>query len=523
MTSTLRPSRSRTLPPVVSTFFTVLPAYVAALFPVASMVLVNLSVLRLTDWLTWRPAAFAAAAVTAILLLSRFVSADLGARAAAIATWCVLLELHSTVSSMLPAAWSTQEHPYAAILYLTISTALARAVGRHLGRRENRILLIGGATGLLLLIASLFVPAVRSRIRPAWGDARSRIASTALQAPLVPAAPRSPDVYYFVLDGLVRGDIAKERHGADLTSFQESLRSRGFAIPARARSNYGQTHLSLAGSLNMSYLDDLARVMGDGNDRTPLRDLVAESGVVQRFRASGYEFVMIGSDYSITVDHPLADRCFCRLPVGTSELEIALLGNSIARALVNDTIYDAHRRKVLAAFAAAETLGHRTRPRFVFAHIVAPHPPFVFDADGRRVPQRSFFSFGDGTQFPGTPDEYRRGYAAQVRFVLARLLTAIDRIDADGREAIVLVHGDHGSGLGLDQTDLGRSDARERLSITMAVRTPGEPVPDDLTPVNLFRIVFNRLFGSTFPLLSNQSYMSSWQHPYRFRAVHLES
>ena len=96
----------------------------------------------------------------------------------------------------------------------------------------------------------------------------------------------------------VRAYVTDEPYGVDLTPFQDDLRRRGFAVPVRSRSNYGQTHLCLASSLNMSYVDDLPRIMGMPTIAHLLTSSSLRAASSGDFVELGYELVMIGSDYA---------------------------------------------------------------------------------------------------------------------------------------------------------------------------------------------------------------------------------
>ncbi len=37
-----------------------------------------------------------------------------------------------------------------------------------------------------------------------------------------------------------------------------------------------------------------------------------------------------------------------------------------------------------------------------------------------------------------------------------------------------------------------------------------------MTPVNTFRILFNGLLGTEYPILEDRSYFATWSHPYSF-------
>ena len=105
-----------------------------------------------------------------------------------------------------------------------------------------------------------------------------------------------PDIYLFVLDGYARGDVLKRlyRHDDGLVS---RLREDGFYVADLASSNYAQTALSLASSLNLDYLPALIDgVPGDAESRVPCRTLIAHNRMFSILRGAGYRIAAFASE-----------------------------------------------------------------------------------------------------------------------------------------------------------------------------------------------------------------------------------
>jgi len=71
--------------------------------------------------------------------------------------------------------------------------------------------------------------------------------------PLPPDAAR-PDIYYIVLDGFGSASTLQRVYDLDNMAFVRSLQELGFFVAEHSHANYSQTQLSLASSLNLSYL-----------------------------------------------------------------------------------------------------------------------------------------------------------------------------------------------------------------------------------------------------------------------------
>jgi hypothetical protein len=380
------------------------------------------------------------------------------------------------------------------------------------------------AAGLLAIAmgAQTWISYTRASAAPL----NARLQGTALGRDTLPDVPLSrPDIYHLVLDGFGRPDVLQAQYGLDLTDVMHALEARRFEIAHTGFANYAQTYLSLASMLNGAYLD-VGEEIANGETRAPLHALIQGSSVFHALKRLGYELHFVGSIYSATQYHELADVCVCDRPL-VGEFESLVIRNTpLVDVGLAGLDYRAHREKIERSFAALESLGPATRPRIVLGHILSPHPPFVFQEDGRPVAPARAFTLFDGSAFPGPRPEYRQGYRAQARYIATRMLRILDRFEElsamRGRDAVVIVHGDHGPRARFDAKDASRTDPRESLPVLLAIRWPDTSTgsqPPVLSLVNVYRELFRRYFDSRVTLLPDHAFVSSFRAPYRFIAV----
>jgi hypothetical protein len=346
------------------------------------------------------------------------------------------------------------------------------------------------------------------------------------QVPMRTEKPdRSPDIYYIILDGYARADILEEMYGYDNGEFLDYLKEKGFHVAGKSKSNYCQTALSLASSLNFQYLQGLInRIHSKSRNTSLLRNLIRDSEIVGFLRQHGYEFVAFSSGYSFT-EMERAD-VFMSPSQALSESQNLLINATPLRTLMDKlpvkSQCDLHRDRLLYIFDQLPGVGGADPPVFVFAHIMAPHPPFVFGKEGKPVRCAGGFSYDDGSHYieDGDGDEYRQSYKRQLTFINKKTREAIDRILAvSSNPPVIILQSDHGPGSTLEWDDPQKSSLEERMSILNAYYLPHdghELVYDEITPVNTFRIICNHYFGTGYELLGDQSYFSDHQHPYKF-------
>jgi len=334
----------------------------------------------------------------------------------------------------------------------------------------------------------------------------------------------SPDIYYIILDGYGGADVLESVYGFDNTEFLDQLRERGFRVCERSRANYTNTSRSLPSSLNMDYIDELAQeVGGDSTDGAFRVQMLSDNRVVRSLRSSNYLFASFASGFDLTESLSNVDLWF-RPGRSLNDLEMVLLPMTPIPAIdrqlpdrVRYSILDPYRYRREVILYALDHLAEpraASQPVFVFAHIICPHPPFVFGPEGTPVDPPRLFSLGDaGGDFfkiGGTRDEYLRGYRDHLTFLNHRLIDAVDSIlSAAPEPPIIVLQGDHGPALNSSLPATDRDRLVERQSILNAYLLPNEvssQLYDDITPVNTFRLILNYLGITDYQLLEDRCY-----------------
>jgi hypothetical protein len=154
----------------------------------------------------------------------------------------------------------------------------------------------------------------------------------------------------------------------------------------------------------------------------------------------------------------------------------------------------------------------RPGPTFVFAHLLVPHSPWRFNADG---------SFPDAAQVGSRTRA--ESYLQQLEWANSRILAWLDRVLAapPDEQPIVILQADEGEfpdRYAADQVDFDwlsatPDEVQWKYGILNALHLPGvDPaavgVTDTISPVNAFRVVMNAYFGAELPLLPDVTYLT---------------
>ena len=465
-----------------------LAAFVRAMAVMMFVAIVLIAVLRLAMNDLGRPSV-----VVSILLLSPAIKH---------------LVLGLSYSPMLSAVVCRHLSWFVDIVALCLAAYTAFRISAR-GVANARNALTSVAVGLLTVnLAFLGIEMWQARSAH-WDATVSRIHDAATAMPLNPKS--QPDIYYIVVDSYPRADTMKRLYGVEHQPLLDFLRAEGFFVANDARSNYPWTLQSVASSLNMSYLSDVGSAMLESDDRRPLRALIQNSAAMRVLRDQGYHTKWIASDYSATAATPFADSNACARRRLTG-FELRLLSATPFR----QTAYQWHRDQLECQIAQLQEVPvSGNRPQFVFAHIMAPHPPFVYAVDGCDFQSTGHFTFSAACSMGNYPEDFR-GQAAAVAVRVQQAIRTI--LDQSQETPIIIVQADHGPGSRL-ANDVDHTDLGERFGILSAYLLPNSDdrwMHDHLSPVNNFRIIFNEYFGGEFEILPDRSFFAPVNDLYAF-------
>jgi len=199
--------------------------------------------------------------------------------------------------------------------------------------------------------------------------------------------------------------------------------------------------------------------------------------VIQSLKQTQYKI----RNYSIfdVDDQPAYYSVFPSIPVG-------FLNGIVESSILNMIIYDLSMKmrlygihtEVLANITEAARSSDQ-RPMFVYAHLLAPHPPFVIDSTGREI---HFFSQSQN-------NANTAAYVEQVKGLNKLVFSTVGDILDISPEAIIIVMGDHGY-------RYLSSEARdeEAFTVFLAYHGPNSESLESLTNSNqIFKLVFRGL------------------------------
>jgi hypothetical protein len=378
-------------------------------------------------------------------------------------------------------------------------------------------------TAGLNVVAVILVLIVAATILP-YEISRARRGPASHAPPVLARTDAAPgrDIYFLVFDRYGSADAIERRFNITDNDLYGWLRQSGFQVPANSHANYRATDFSLAATLNMQFLDNLTREVGrNSDDRTAAQEMLRGHEVGRFLKSQGYRYYQIASWYGPSRSIAIADE---NLVYGVAtEFESVLNDTTILPAIdrlrgvvsAEPTFRDRHREGVLFGFRQLRRVATAPGPKFVFAHILLPHDPYVFKADGSPLSEEE----AKAAPEPQLYADHLAYANSQIKEVVGYLLAGPEET-----RPIVIIEGDEGP-LMCQRIDCVMSTPeylRIRLGNLVAMYLPGvdDKLPDTFTPVNTFRVVFREYFGADLELLPDRSF--TWpdnDHLYDFKDV----
>jgi hypothetical protein len=310
-----------------------------------------------------------------------------------------------------------------------------------------------------------------------------------------------PDFYVILLDGHTRSDVLQTRYGYDNSAFVRQLSEMGFYVAGCSQSNYASTKLSLTSAIYGDYIQNIAV---DGTlpplETSPLHQTLESLGyktLAFENRASGH--------FDLKEDLRLSrnQMAFGKIDFlgGINEFEKMMVDTSFMRFVVDtelipgfdkDTLQEwdlrEHYSQTNFILTELEKVPEIPGPKFIFAHIMVPHSPYIFAPDGSFKPDVHAIS----------------GYRANTEFIDNRLPSVLQAIiEKSDPRPIIIIMGDHGPATRTTITKQMRMATLDAYLVNDAAKAQLYPT---LTPINAMRIILNAHYGGAYPRLEDVSY-----------------
>jgi len=335
-----------------------------------------------------------------------------------------------------------------------------------------------------------------------------------------------PDIYYLILDAYAREDFLNDLYSYDNSEFINFLESEGFYVASKSNSNYAHTFFSLASSLNLDYVNSLSETLGvESKDVSLPSQMIEANKVVFFLKPRGYKIINFPSGVDATHQNSYADIDFREGSLFTlfgkeidlDEFYLVFLQTTMLSPFIQDRLADEVRTRILYTFDKLGEIPYIRGPKFVMAHIIIPHPPYLFDENGKPVPNAKLNLVGEF--------EDRENYLNQLIFATKKIKVTIEKIiERSSQSPIIILQSDHGPASILGHPHFwarphNQEGIKERMGILNAIRLPGYSsgqLYSSITPVNTFRLIFNEYFGQNYELLEDKSYFSDYKNLYEF-------
>ncbi len=338
--------------------------------------------------------------------------------------------------------------------------------------------------------------------------------------PVVAPSGGGPDIVWLIFDRYPSERSGRLAYGIENPIYDE-LRARGFYIAENSHANYQRTTFSLMGTFSAEFLDGRghAEIFGP-TDVSGTYTRITNSNVARFLKTQGYYHVHVSSDFSPTRLNVVAD--VNHVYDKESDFGVAFVDSTALPALAKRlglevSPWARRYRWTTWQVDLLANLPSAPSPKFVFGHVMLPHTPYMFAADG---------SFVDVEESRGRTALER--FSEQLTFTNAKLLAILDDLLAvpEAERPVIIVQADEGpypshleDQTGHDWTTATLEEREIKFGILNAWYVPGGRdigLYPEISSVNTFRLLFNAYFDTDLPLLPDESFTHGHPEPLEF-------
>jgi hypothetical protein len=319
-----------------------------------------------------------------------------------------------------------------------------------------------------------------------------------------------PDIYFFVFDAYTNNATLKTVWDFNNDQITDWLSERGFHIGQNTHSNYNFTAFSVSSTFNMNFIDpEKGNNAGLARNVLQANRSLSDNETFSILQKENYKIHFLAPFSNIIQDNGLGGF-FDYLSAGqiTRQTFPGCLHNSTFftsiknkwhSRVTKDEYYSPLKSKydniintVEKIKATADSSVNR-KPHFVYGHVMVPHEPPIFDASGKFISPKE----------AETATPYNT-YVDQIKFANLLIRELVSYIQSHNKaNTVIIIEGDHG--FGFYRTDSISIFAFKNLNAIYFPDKNYSRLYDTMSPINDFRIIFDKYFGQHYPLLKDSS------------------
>ena len=312
-----------------------------------------------------------------------------------------------------------------------------------------------------------------------------------------------PNVYLIILDEYAPFAMAEKYYGYYPVEFEAFLKMHRFNISTNSHNSSFYTQEVTAGLIGLEPPEEITKytLTTDGRfgkfvtGSSDQNAVYAKSKLMYFFKSRGYTVkvaTMLGEVFNMDTPRLYCDEYF-QLPLNQrgKSWENTVTSTVLERSALEPIQYMLHahvdvnyyNRMVEGIFNWIQKSVQNTPPRFLWAHVICPHGPYLFESDGR------------WRQEPGSEAD-PQNYLKQYQYITMRITEVLTTLIAKNPNIVIMLMSDH--------------SARQKYTLPVVdmshifnvVYYRGELLDvEGLSGLDTELLVLNRLFGTSFPIV----------------------
>lgn len=316
-----------------------------------------------------------------------------------------------------------------------------------------------------------------------------------------------PDIYFLLFDEYTNGETLKKIWNYDNSGIEDWLKQKGFYVADSTKTNYNFTLFSLSSIFNMSYLNPKKGIDGTVTKNVmKANQSLSDNEVFSILQKENYsihffapfrnhiEENQLGHFFDFLID----EQMFMQTLPGSAMEKIRWRVKSSRFYQPNNShpdyeLVEKHRliKRTIEEIKGTTDSTVNRKPHFVYGHLMITHIPHVFDSLGKIMTEKEILGL--------TPFQT---YTAQITYANQVIKELVSYIQSHNkRKTIVIIVGDHG--FRHFTPELMPIYSFPNLSTVYFPDMDYSQMTQHLSPVNLFRVVFDKYFGLHLPILKD--------------------